>query len=131
MRRSRVLAAAASAIASALLLFGALAHAGRTARASRVALRHLQVTQVEYRLGLSRGSVRAGLLALEVIDRGQDPHDLRLRALGSGRRGAIPQLRPGQRWDGVINLRPGLYALWCSLPEHARLGMRATLRVVR
>jgi hypothetical protein len=28
-----------------------------------------------------------------------------------------------------VYLRPGVYLLWCSLPEHARLGMRATLRV--
>jgi uncharacterized cupredoxin-like copper-binding protein len=44
---------------------------------------------------------------------------------------AAPELRPGQRWDGVVHLKPGTYRLWCTLPEHARLGMHATLTVVR
>jgi uncharacterized cupredoxin-like copper-binding protein len=43
----------------------------------------------------------------------------------------VPELTPRRRWNGVIRLRPGSYRLWCSLPEHAKLGMRATLRVVR
>jgi len=92
----------------------------------------LQVTQVEYRLLLSRGVVRAGPVDLEVIDAGMDPHDLRLRRTGSaGPSISEPQLTPGTRWDGVVDLAPGTYRLWCSLPGHRKLGMRATLRVVR
>jgi hypothetical protein len=91
----------------------------------------LQVTQVEYRLLLSRGVVHAGPLRLETIDRGSDPHDLRMRAISSGREYVAPELTPGRRWDGVVTLKPGVYHLWCSLPEHAKLGMRATLGVVR
>ena len=90
----------------------------------------LRVTQVEYRLGVSGATVRAGRVSLEVLDRGRDPHDLRLRALAGGPQIAAPQLRPGQRWSATVRLRPGVYRLWCSLPEHARLGMRTTLTVV-
>ena len=124
-------------LCAAVLAFGLLASAGAGARAHRVALAtasagsHLQVTQVEYRLILSRGSVRAGLVGLEAIDRGMDPHDLRLREAGSRRELTTPQLTPGQRWDGLVYLHPGRYLLWCSLPEHARLGMHATLTVTR
>ena len=32
---------------------------------------------------------------------------------------------------GVVDLVPGVYHLWCSLPGHWKLGMHATLRVVR
>jgi hypothetical protein len=92
---------------------------------------HLQVIEVEYRLLLSRGVLRAGPVDLEALDRGMDPHDLRLQAYGSANQFGAPQLTPGQRWDGTVNLKPGVYRLWCSLPEHARLGMHATLRVVR
>jgi uncharacterized cupredoxin-like copper-binding protein len=60
-----------------------------------------------------------------------DPHDLRLRRPGYPQESAVPQLTPGQHWDGVVNLKPGTYYLWCSLPEHAKLGMHASLRVVR
>jgi hypothetical protein len=91
---------------------------------------HLQVTEVEYRLILSRGVVKAGPVDLEAIDAGMDPHDLRLQHSGTGPEIAAPELTSGKRWDGVVRLDPGVYRLWCSLPEHARLGMHATLRVL-
>lgn len=90
-----------------------------------------QVTEVEYRLLVSRGIVRAGPVDLEMIDGGMDPHDLRLRHGTSRSVTSEPQLNAGQRWDGVVDLTPGVYHLWCSLPGHWKLGMHATLRVVR
>jgi hypothetical protein len=92
---------------------------------------HLRVTEVEFRLILSNGVVKAGPVNLEAIDAGVDPHDLRLRHSGSGPELGAPELTSGKRWDGVVDLKPGVYRLWCSLPEHARLGMHATLQVVR
>jgi len=110
----------------------AYAGAGPRARVAVVAAgSHLQVTEVEYRLLLSEAVVKAGPVSLEVIDGGMDPHDLRLRLGTSPAAIAEPQLTPGQRFDGVVDLVPGVYHLWCSLPAHWRLGMRATLRVVR
>ncbi len=90
---------------------------------------HLQVTQIEYRLLLSRGTVRAGNLDLEELDGGADPHDLRLRREAGGPTIYGRLLTPGRRWDGVVHLTPGTYRLWCSLPEHAKLGMHAVLHV--
>ncbi len=122
-----------ASIVAAGLVLAAGVHAGPSpARAARAAAgTHLQVTEVEYRLLLSEGVVRAGPVDLELIDGGMDPHDLRLRRGRSPREIAEPELTAGQRWDGVVDLRPGSYHLWCALPGHWRLGMRATLRVVR
>jgi hypothetical protein len=132
MRPGRLAALGALAATAGLLLSaGAVAHPLTGARAAAAARSHLQVTEIEYRLLLSRGVVHAGPLDLEALDRGMDPHDLHLRPTGAGRQTAVPELTPGQRWDGVVDLKPGTYYLWCSLPEHARLGMHATLRVVR
>ena len=89
------------------------------------------MTQLEYRLVLSRGSIRAGTLDLEELDGGSDPHDLRLRREGGGPTIYGRLLNPGHRWDAVVHLSPGTYRLWCSLPEHAKLGMHAVLRVSR
>jgi uncharacterized cupredoxin-like copper-binding protein len=100
-------------------------------RARAGGIGHLQVTEIEYRLILSRGVVKAGAVNLEAIDAGMDPHDLRLRHSGSGPELGAPELTSGKRWDGVVNLKPGVYHLWCSLPEHAKLGMHAVLHVVR
>ncbi|HXR14112.1 MAG TPA: hypothetical protein VN740_05575 [Solirubrobacteraceae bacterium] len=122
-----------------LLAIAALALGGGAASASGVGLRahaaapgsHLQVNLVEYRLMLSEAVVKAGPVDLEAIDAGMDPHDLRLRYGRSATVIAEPALQSGQRWDGVVVLRPGVYHLWCSLATHWRLGMHATLRVVR
>ena len=101
------------------------------ALASAAAGRHLQVSEVEYRLMLSEAVVKAGPVDLETIDAGMDPHDLRLRrGRGPVLYGTQP-LAPGQILDAVVDMRPGTYHLWCSLPGHWKLGMHATLRVVR
>jgi hypothetical protein len=132
MNAARVVPPAGLTLALTLALCGTPALSGaRRLTAAAASPSRLQVTQVEYRLLLSRGVVRAGPLSLEAIDRGSDPHDLRVRAISSGREYVAPELTPGRRWDGVVMLKPGVYHLWCSLPEHAKLGMRATLRVVR
>lgn len=119
------------AVGTLALSGGARARSSSELRAGATTSSHLQVTQVEYRLILSRGVVKEGPVDLQAIDGGMDPHDLRLRHLDAKQEIAVPELTPGRRWDGVVNLKPGLYHLWCSLPEHAKLGMHATLRVVR
>jgi hypothetical protein len=139
-RRIALPRALAVALALALLLAstgGAFARQPSRSRsltapaAAAAGASKLQVTQVEYRLLLSRTVVKAGAVDLEAIDRGMNAHDLRIRMGAGGPELAVPQLTPGKRWEGIVNLRPGTYRLWCSLPEHARLGMRATLQVVR
>jgi hypothetical protein len=129
MRRAPALAATLVALA---MLAGAgapdsLGEAGAAAAPGS----HLQVTLIEYRLMLSEAVVKAGPVDLEAIDAGMDPHDLRLRHGRSPSYIAEPQLQSGQRFDGVVMLKPGVYHLWCSLPGHWKLGMHATLRVVR
>jgi hypothetical protein len=101
------------------------------AHAQAAAGTHLQVSEVEYRLMLSEAVVKAGPVDLEAIDAGMDPHDLRLRRGGGPVLFGTQPLAPGQILDAVVDLRPGTYHLWCSLPGHWRLGMHATLRVVR
>lgn len=123
-------AAALIAVAASVSGLAVSANAPAHLAASPASSGHLRVAQVEYRLLLSRGVVKAGPVSLEAIDRGTIPHDLRLQAQGSSSELALPELRPGGRWSGTVRLRAGVYRLWCSLPEHARLGMQTTLRVV-
>jgi hypothetical protein len=107
------------------------AGAGRDRRVARVASTRFQVTQVEYRLLLSHSVITAGPVDLAEIDRGHEQHDLRLRSESGGGEIRGKLLRPGSRWEGTVYLKPGTYKLWCSLPEHAKYGMHATLRVIR
>lgn len=130
MKRAPLLGAT---LASLALLAGAGASdsLGEPGGVHAAAGSNLQVTLVEYRLMLSEAVVKAGPVDLEAIDAGMDAHDLRLRHGRSRSYIAEPLLQSGQRFDGVVMLKPGLYHLWCSLPGHWQLGMHATLRVVR
>ena len=132
MKRAALLAAAAVvALAAGGASASTGAHAGARAHAAASPPRSIQVTLVEYRLMLSEAVVKAGPVSLEAIDAGMDPHDLRLRHGRSASYTAEPELTTGQRFDGTVVLRPGVYHLWCSLAGHWKLGMHATLRVVR
>jgi hypothetical protein len=118
--------------AAAVLPVGLAAAAGEPRSAARLAAgapSRLQVTQAEYRLRLSSAVVRAGTVELIQLDAGREQHDLRLRREAGGPTIDGRLLAPGRSWQGTVRLRPGVYTLWCSLPEHARLGMRTTLRV--
>jgi hypothetical protein len=90
----------------------------------------LGVQSFEFHYILSRPSVRAGDLILELSNRGEDDHNLNLGRVGSDQPIArFPDTGSGQRVSERIALEPGVYDLWCSLPQHAELGMRSTLTV--
>jgi hypothetical protein len=111
---------------------GAEAASGRgRAQARAAAASSLHVTELEWRMRLSVTTVKAGPIDLLQLDSGREPHDLRLRREGGTAVIDGRLLVPGRHWQGVVRLDPGTYRLWCSLPQHAARGMRATLRVVR
>ena len=76
--------------------------------ASAAAPARLGVSSSEFHLVLSRGSVKTGRVIVQ-----------------------LPVTSPGGRTTLSLRLLPGRYRLWCSLANHAQLGMRAVLRVRR
>jgi len=100
-----------------------------TAHASSPA--RVGVGATEFHLMLSRASVKAGQVVVQLQNDGQDPHDLRLRRIGGTRIYSIPLTGPGRHTDLKLKLLPGKYRLWCSVANHAQLGMWAVLRVRR
>jgi hypothetical protein len=98
---------------------------------ARPAPARLGVQASEYHLVLSRSSVVAGQALIQLQNVGQDPHDLRLRRIGGKRTYAIALTNPGKRRTISLRLLPGRYRLWCSVADHAQLGMQAVLRVRR
>ena len=102
-----------------------------SAPARQMAPARLGVQASEYHLVLSRGSVKAGPALIQLQNRGQDPHDLRLERIGGKHTYAIALTDPGKRRTISLRLLPGRYRLWCSVLDHAQLGMQAVLRVVR
>lgn len=91
----------------------------------------VQVVAQEFRYSLSRTKVRAGRVIVELVNRGQDTHDLDLRRIGGTHVFRFPSVLPGQVVDRELKLVPGRYQLWCAIADHQERGMHAVLRVVR
>ena len=89
----------------------------------------LQVTAKEFYLALSGRTVKSGPAIVELVNFGEDPHDLRLRRVGGTRVYRIPVVQPGKFRDLSLKLLPGRYKLWCGLPTHEALGMKAFVTV--
>jgi hypothetical protein len=111
-----------------------VAVAGFALPATARAPARMLVTAQEWSLTLSRGSVPAGPVTVQLYDRGQDAHNLNVRRLGARRRMAGRTQRVSLTQSGGLTqagwrLAPGRYELYCSLPGHLKLGMRAFLTV--
>jgi plastocyanin len=90
----------------------------------------VQVIAKEYSFTLSRAEVPAGKVIVEFVNGGEDPHNLHLAEPAEGAEaGAFPTSSPGFHGDLTLNLHPGAYTLFCSLPGHEAKGMKATLIV--
>ena len=94
-------------------------------------LGHLSVKSVEYKYTLSRPSLTAGEVQVELNNQGEDPHNLNLQlANGQGPEYSFPETDSQKREVERFTLPAGTYRLWCSIPGHEELGMKATLSVV-
>ncbi len=113
------------ALLLALVLLAALPGAASAAPA------RLLVEAREFNLVLSRPAVKAGRAIVQLANRGEDPHDLRIVRFGGRTAGTIGEVLPGEvgEWEG--RLRRGRYRLVCTLEGHRSYGMRAVLRARR
>jgi len=88
----------------------------------------------EWSMYASRATVPAGPVSVQLWNRGQDQHDLRIRHVNVrgmyGRvDGAVNVTSSGAITKASWTLRPGHYELYCSLPGHLMKGMHFTLTV--
>jgi plastocyanin len=96
-----------------------------------VAPARVQVSAKEFFYSLSRHKVVAGPAIIELVNFGEDPHDLRLQRIGGGKLWKTPLVFPGKYYDLNATLVTGRYRLWCSIANHRQLGMVAVLTVVK
>jgi hypothetical protein len=122
--------------ASALVAF-ALAGAGAASAAvggpsglPPEAAAAVAVTAREFSLTLSRTRVDSGPVRMQLVNRGEDDHDL-VVIRADGRAWPFGVAHPGEASARTVRLRPGRYRLICSLEGHESLGMAASLRVKR
>lgn len=94
------------------------------------ALTRLQTTAREWSLTLSRPAIAAGALSLQLVNAGEDAHDLHVRpAAGGTDLLSATTTASGTTTTISGSLPAGTYTLYCSLPGHEAAGMRATLTV--
>ena len=91
----------------------------------------LQVVSSDFSFALSRLSVPPGPAIVELVNFGQDPHDLRLQRVGGGSIARMPDVQPGAHYDLSVTLKPGRYRLWTTLGSLRVPGMGAVLVVRR
>jgi len=100
--------------------------------ASRAPARMLVYAQ-EWSLWPSRTSLPAGKVVVQLWNRGQDAHDLRIRRLRGGHMtGAahgVAVTESGGISAATWHLAPGHYELYCSMPGHLARGMHTTVIV--
>jgi hypothetical protein len=125
-------------LAISLCAVAAMLAAGEVAPAARpLAPAHLLVYAQEWSLWPSRTSVPAGTVIVQLWNRGQDAHDLRIRKVSAGGHMIGPVLAgvritlSGQISQATWHLRAGRYELYCSMPGHLKMGMHARLTVTR
>lgn len=97
--------------------------------------------QLSYSLSASHTSLATGTVEFNVYNFGEDPHTFAIvrgtntaaRPLVSFARGgtpaSIPAGSPGAAVTVDAQLSPGTYTLFCTLSDHAALGMRETVTV--
>ncbi len=84
----------------------------------------------EFNVALYRARAPAGVVRLNVTNRGEDPHDLAVRNSSGKVVGHLDRLGPGDRGRLRLKLkRRGTYTLFCTIADHESLGMRARLRI--
>lgn len=124
-----LLTGAAAAALGASVALGASGSATSSSTATTSATSFVQVSAREYRYNLSRRSVRRGKVTFELVNHGEDEHDLAVKRRAGGVRRTTRVLQPGERTKLSMRLRPGKYDLWCTISDHRARGMKAVLRV--
>jgi len=118
-----------AALAAGVAAAAFLAPIASPASPPKVFPNRVQVVAKEFYFALSRRSVPAGPAIVELVNFGQDEHDLRMQRVGGAHIAGTPIVEPGDYFDLSITLLPGKYLLWCSIANHRALGMQATLIV--
>jgi uncharacterized cupredoxin-like copper-binding protein len=101
-----------------------LSAAPASGTAQRAVMTKVKVTATEFKFKLSRTTVPVGAVVFQVVNRGKIKHDFKI----AGKK--TPLIGPGKSATlRVVFHKKGRYAYLCTVPGHARLGMKGVLGV--
>jgi uncharacterized cupredoxin-like copper-binding protein/cytochrome c551/c552 len=114
-----------AALATAGVVAGAvLAPGGSASPSAAVATTKVTVTATEFKFKLSRANVPTGTVVFTVVNRGKIAHDFKI--LGK----KTPTIAPGKSAKLTVRFtKRGRFAYLCTLPGHARAGMKGGIQV--
>jgi plastocyanin len=73
-------------------------------------------------------SAKAGKVTVDFTNSSSLPHNVTIEATGGEKVGATPTFSGGSK-SVAVNLKPGTYKFFCSVPGHRQAGMEGTLTV--
>ena len=98
---------------------------GTTTRAAPAT--KVDVSETEFKITLAKTPTAAGSYEFVVKNDGKIPHDLVVS--GNGVNAKTSLLNPGQSETLKVDLKPGTYDLYCSVPGHKQAGMDVKVTV--
>jgi uncharacterized cupredoxin-like copper-binding protein len=81
--------------------------------------------ETEFKITLPTTTVKAGQITFEAKNVGKIPHDLAIK----GTSDRTPLIQPGASAKLSVNLKPGKYRLYCTVPGHEEAGMKLNITV--
>jgi uncharacterized cupredoxin-like copper-binding protein len=85
------------------------------------------VSETEFKITLPKTTLAAGSYSFEVKNDGKIDHDLVVQ--GNGVDAKTPTISPGKSSTLKVDLKPGTYDVYCSIPGHKQAGMDLKLTV--
>ena len=73
-------------------------------------------------------SAKAGQVSIDFTNKSPLPHNVTIESSSGAKVGATPTFNGGSKTLSV-NLKPGTYKFFCSVPGHRMAGMEGTLTV--
>ena len=115
--------------ATALALSACLGGCSAAAPEARPRGRAIAVVLDDFSMTPQRIRARPGRLTFRVANRGRINHTLVLQRGDQDTDGLERSLRPGGRRAFTLAVRPGSYAMLCTIANHEELGVSGTLTV--
>ena len=124
-RQTTAFVAAGIAVTLALAGGAAAALLGRTSASGTT----IKVTEREYHIALSSTAPAAGTITFSIHNAGHIAHQFDVSGGGLKAVARAGSIKPGATKNFTVKLAGGAVQVWCPLPGHAALGMKATLKV--
>ena len=98
-----------------------------TTTTTAAAAKSVEVSETEFKIALPKSTLAAGSYSFEVTNDGNAPHDLVVE--GNGVDEKTPTIESGDSATLKVDLKPGTYDVYCSIPGHKEAGMDVKLTV--